>query len=282
MQIRNHCLEVLFGKINHMAKLPIVTNVDFKTAEGLLKLQTASDIGHLQQCLKAYFEDAFKNPASLSSYTSFQEILNKKAKEANHLSIYDFDSDQRVGELVVTLAIASTINGIHGMKLIPGWQRPGQQTIMEKLFQKKSWDGFMYNAPTEGTDGAFPTFIEIKSTMVGPDEDVMSPNELMNSRLEKYKKHFQSSNTVCAVFIMPYTSPGNSLSFDFKDATEKLNEVVAAGVMGSVCLLSFPNNNNGDTVMTIHCYLVNKSPRFAKNGKIDRLVLGKIELAVLD
>lgn len=117
-----------------MAKIQILTNVNFKTSDGLLELQAATDIGHLQQRLKAYFEDEFKDPNSLSTYTGFQKILNRKAKDANHLSIYDFDSDQRVGELTATLAITATINSIHSMKLVPGWQRPGQQAIMEKIF----------------------------------------------------------------------------------------------------------------------------------------------------
>lgn len=263
-----------------MTKTPILTNVNFKTSDGLLKLQGATDIGHLQQRLTAYFEDEFKDPNTLSTYTDFQKVLNRKAKDANHLSIYDFDSDQRVGELVATLAITATINRIHHMKLVPGWQRPGQQAIMESVFGKKSWDGFMYENPKDGTDEAFPTFVEVKSTMVGPNEDVMNPNELMNSRLEQYEEHFQSPDTVCAVFIMPYTQPGQPLQFYFKDATNKLNEVVATGAMGSVCLLSFPSNGDGSTVMTVHCYLVNKSPKFGVNGKIDNVELGKLEFAV--
>ncbi len=263
-----------------MAKIPILTNVNFKTSDGLIELQAATDIGHLQQRLIAYFEDEFKDPNALSTYTGFQKILNRRAKDANHLSVYDFDSDQRVGELSATLAITATINHIHSMKLVPGWQRPGQQAIMEKVFGKKSWDGFMYENPKDGTDEAFPTFVEVKSTMVDPNEDVMNPNGLMNSRLEQYKKHFQSPDTICTVFIMPYTQPGQPLQFDFKDATEKLNEVVAVGAMGSVCLLSFPSNKSGKTVMTVHCYLVNKNPKFGANGKIDHVELGKIELAV--
>lgn len=262
-----------------MAKKPIVTNVNFKTNEGLLKLQAASDIGHLQQRLKAYFEDEFKNPGSLSSYLNFQRTFNRKATEINDLSIYDFDSDQRVGELVATLAIASTINRIHHMELNPGWQRPGQQVVMEKVFGKKSWDGFVYETPNDGTDEAFPTFIEIKSTMVGPSEDAMNPNGLMNSRLQQYKEHFQSPDTICSIFIMPYLSSGGQLQFDFKEANDKLNEVVASGATGSICLLSFPSNKSGQTVMTIHCYLVNKNPKFAENGNIDNVELGKLELA---
>ncbi len=260
-------------------KLPIMANVTFKTPHGLLQLQGAPDIGHFNQRLKAYFEDEFKNPDALSSYSNFQKILNKKAKEVSHLRIYDFEAEQRVGELVVVSAIAATLNHIHGMALIPGWQRSGQQVIMEQEFGKKSWDGFVYETPTDGTDKAFPNFVEVKSTMVNPSEDVMSPNELMNSRLEQYRKHFQSSDTICAIFIMPYTAPGERLRFDLKDATEKLNNVVADGAMGSICLLSFPTNESGQTVMTIHCYLVNKNPKLGKNGKIDNVSLGKLELA---
>jgi hypothetical protein len=216
-----------------------------------------------------------KKSESLSSYENFQKILNRKAKVAKHLSIYDFDADQRVGELVATLAIASTINRLHNMELLPGWQKPDQQEVMEKVFGKKSWDGFVYENPKDGSSEAFPTFIEIKSTMVGPNEDVLNPNELMSSRLERYKKHFQSPDTICAIFIMPYTSPGEKLQFDLKDATEKLNEVVAEGAMGSVCLLSFPQGKDGKTIMTIHCCLINKNPKY--DGKdVD---LGKLELA---
>ena len=261
-------------------KVPIMANVTFKTPHGLLELQSAPDIGHFNQRLKAYFEDEFKKPGALSSYSNFQKILNKKAKEIAHLNVYNFEAEQRVGELVVVSAISSTLNRIHGMALVPGWQKPGQQGVMEQEFGKKSWDGFMYESPTDGTDEAFPTFVEVKSTMVGPNEDAMSPNELMNSRLEQYRKHFQSSDTICAIFIMPYTAAGKQLKFNLKDANEKLNEVVAEGAMGSVCLLSFPTNESGQTVMTVHCYLVNKSPKLGANGKIDNVDLGKLELAV--
>jgi len=264
-----------------MEKIQVLSNVNFMTDVGTIQLQAASDVGHLQQRLKAYFEDEFKNPDAFSNYESFQKILNRKASVANHLSIYDFDPDQRVGELVVTLAITATINRIHHMRLIPGWQRPGQYGIMEKMFQKKSWDGFMYEIPNDGTDKAFPTFVEVKSTMVGPDEDVSNPNKLMNSRLAKYKKHFQSSDTICSVFIMPYIAIGEALQFDFKNATDKLNQTLAEGAMGSICLLSFPIDENGKTIMTVHCYLVNKNPKLGANGKIDNVELGKLELAVL-
>ena len=261
-----------------MAKLPILTNVNFQTDEGILQLQSVPDIGHFIQRLTAYFEDEFKNPNALSTYAEFQKIINRKANTINHLSIYDFDPDQRVGELVAIVAIASTVNRLHDMTLVPGWQKPRQQEILEKLFGKKSWDGFMYENPMDGTDEAFPTFVEVKSTMVNPNEDVMNPNDLMNSRLEQYKEHFQSPDTICAVFIMPYTSNG-SLLFDLKVATEKLNEVVAPGAMGSLCLLSFPNDEQGKTVMTVHCHLVNKNPKYGANGKIDSVDLGKLELA---
>lgn len=263
-----------------MTDIKILTNVNFKTSEGILELQAATDIGHLQQRLIAYFEDEFHKTSSLSSYESFQKIINRKAKDISHLSIYDFDSDQRVGELVATLSIASTINHIHSMKLFPGWQRPAQHDVMEKVFGKKSWDGFMYENPMDGTDEAFPTFVEVKSTMIDPNEVVLTPNQLLNSRLNKYKKHFQSSDTVCAVFIMPYSPPGSRLQFDFKEATERLNEVVAAGAMGSFCLLSFPSNESGKSVMTVHCNLVNKNPKLASNGNHENIKLGKMELAV--
>jgi len=116
--------------------------------------------------------------------------------------------------------------------------------------------------------------------MIGPDEDVMSPNKLMNSRLEQYREHFQSPDTICAIFIMPYTSPDRRLQFDLKNAREKLSEVVADGAMGSVCLLSFPSDESGQTVMTVNCYLVSKNPQFAKNGNIENVDLGKLELAI--
>ncbi len=62
--------------------------------------------------------------------------------------------------------------------------------------------------------------------------------------------------------------------------SEKLNEVVATGAMGSLCLLSFPYNESGKTVMTVHCYLANKNPKLGANGMIDNVELGKLELAI--
>jgi hypothetical protein len=41
-------------------KKPITNNVNFITQNGLLELQAANDIGHLQQRLGAYFEEEFK------------------------------------------------------------------------------------------------------------------------------------------------------------------------------------------------------------------------------
>jgi hypothetical protein len=263
-------------------RLPVVNDIIGKTPFGELLLQSAPDIGHLQQRLSAYFVREFSSPRTLSETIAFQRVINRKAKDVPELNIYNFDADQRISELVVTVLIAATLNGINGMSVIPGWQKAGQKLTMKSFTDKESWDGLIYENPTDGSDVANPMFIEVKSTMVGPDEDVTTPNVLLKNRLEKYKKHFQSPGSMCAVFIMPYTVTGTRLSFDFKDATEILNDVVGEDAMGCVCLLSLPNNKDGKTVVTTHCYLVDKRPVTEVNGNIKNINLGKMTFGTLN
>lgn len=262
-------------------KLKIVNNIRGKTPYGELLLQSAPDIGHLQQRLSAYFTREFSLPGALSQTSIFQRVLNRKASDIPELDIYEFDPDQRISELVVTVLFASTLNNMHGMQVIPGWQKAGQKEVMEKFTQKQSWDGFIYENPSDGSDLANPMFIEVKSTMVNPSEDAVTPNELLNSRLEKYREFFQSPGSMCAVLILPYTPSGRELNFDFKDATEMLNDVVADDALGCICLLSLPSNKEGNTVVTMHCYLVNKKIVYGDNGKIKKVNLGKMTFGVI-
>lgn len=262
-------------------KPKIFIDIKGKTPHGDLLLQSAPDIGHLQKRLSAYFEREFRNPSVFSNTSMFQRVINKKACDIPELSIYSFDPDQRVSELAVTLIIAATLNGINRLKTIPGWQRAGQKQIMEQFTGKKSWDGLLYEKPANDKQPVNPMFIEIKSTMVDPTEESLTPNKLLESRLEKYKEFFQSPGSLCAVFIMPYTPAGQQLSFDLKSATEQLNEIVSEEALGCVCLLSFPSKANGEVEVTLHCYIVNKNPILAEDGNIQHINLGKMVLGTI-
>jgi hypothetical protein len=67
-------------------------------------------------------------------------------------------------------------------------------------------------------------------------------------------------------------APGQKLTFDFKDATVELNKVVAVGAMGCVCLLSFPSNKDGKTVMTFTAIWSTKVPSTATMEKSTMLI----------
>jgi len=260
---------------------PIVNDIIGKTPYGELLLQSAPDSGHLQQRLKAYLVRELASPNALSQTILFQRVINRKANEVPELDIYKFDPDQRISELLVTVLIASTLNKMNGTRVIPGWQKPGQKVTMNKFTSKESWDGLIYENPVNGSDVVNPMFIEVKSTMIGPSEDAATPNELLNRRLEKYREHFQSPGSICAVFILPYTATGRQLSLDFKDASEMLNDVVANDALGSVCLMSLPSNKDGKTVVTMHCYLVDKKLVKGINGNIKNIDLGMMTFGVL-
>ncbi|HUC20398.1 MAG TPA: hypothetical protein VMR98_02805, partial [Candidatus Polarisedimenticolaceae bacterium] len=148
--------------------------------------------------------------------------------------------------------------------------------------EKESWDGFMYENPKNESVPVVPIPIEIKSTMIDPNsETVLNPNQLLNDRLPGLEDYFQAEGSICALFIPPYTSEGEALTFDLKDATDSINKVVANGAMGSVCLLSFPENKKGETVIKMHCHFVSKNPVLASNGKIDHVNLTKMEFGTI-
>lgn len=209
---------------------------------------------------------------ALNDTATFQGILNKRANTVPELNDYKFEDNQRVGELAVVLMLSRTINKLYERSFVPAWQLSGQEAVMEAFTGKKSWDGFVYE-PGDPSTPVTPVPVEVKSTMVHPTKTVITdPDQLLKDGLPRFKKHFQSEGSLCVVFVMPYTSkPG--LSFDLKDATMNMNGVVADDAASFVCLLSFPENEAGDTVITMHCYHVDKEPDMAANGKIEHATL---------
>lgn len=266
---------------NNQPKTPIV-NITGKTPFGDLLLQSAPDMGLLQRQLKMYFENSIKSQNSTWDAKELQEILNRPANRVPELKMFEFEPNQRVYEVALVLLIARSVNGAEDRSFIPAWQRPGQSSVMKEFTEKESWDGFIYENPDDDSVSVATIPIEIKSTMINPLKDtVLSPNQLLSDRLPGLKDYFQAEGSICALFIPPYTATGESLSFDLKDATLNINEVVAYEAMGCVCLLAFPKNKKGETVITLYCHFVSKNPILASNGNIEHVDIAKMEFGII-
>lgn len=261
---------------------PSIVNITGKTKFGDILLQSSPNVGLLQNQLRTYFENAIKTEDGLSETKKLQKILNTPANKIPELNMYKFEANQRVYELAMLLLIARSINHLHNRAFIPAWQLPLQDTVMKSFTEKESWDGFIYENPVDVSKPVATVPIEIKSTMIHPHKDtVHNPNQLLGDKLPKFKDYFQAEGSICALLVLPYSSDGERLSFDLKEATDNINRVVAYGAMGCVCLLSFPTNEKGDTVVTMHCHFVSKNPLLASNGKIDHVNLTKMEFGTI-
>lgn len=248
-----------------------IVNITGKTAFGDLMLQSAPHTALLHRQLRLYFERALNTKGALDNVSILQRALNIPANKVPELNMYIFEGNQRVYELALTLLVSRTVNELYGRTFIPAWQRPKQEDVMKAFTSKESWDGFMYENPDSLTAPVTTIPIEIKSTMIHPTKSIVSdPNQLLKDSLPQFKKYFQSEGSVCVVFVMPYSSKPN-LRFDLKKATIEMNKTVDYGAIGSLCLLSLPRNDDGDTVITMNCCFVSKDPRLADSGNIDHV-----------
>lgn len=258
---------------------PSIINIIGKTPVGEVLLQSAPHTTLLHEQLRIYFERTLGDKNTLSNTAAFQGALNTPANKVPELNMYEFEANQRVYEVAIVLMVSRTINKLYDRTFIPAWQRPKQGEIMKAFMEKSSWDGFIYEEPVDVSAAPNVSIvpIEIKSTMIHPTRSaVQNPDQLLRDSLPQYKEHFQEEGSICTVFVMPYTSEPGGLSFNLKAATVEMNKVVGDAALGSLCLLSFPKNEEGTTEITMHCYIVSKKPKLASNGKVSHAELTKM------
>lgn len=245
------------------------------TPVGTLRLQAEPNVAFLHDQLSRYFQRTILRDAkALYDVPALQKFLNVPANTIDELIMYSFEDNQRVSEVATVLAISHSINRLRQTSFIPVWQLPGQGSIMQKFSDKGSWDGLILEISSDQSLAVSPIPIEIKSLMVNPNDKLISPNQQLRDRLPKYKKHFQKEGSVCALLIMPYT-PDKELRFNFKEATEDINEIIGDEVLGCACLLSFPKNAEGRQIMRMNCWILDKKPKVV-NGKIHKVTLVEV------
>lgn len=260
---------------------------------GTVLLQTAYDAEFLKDRLIDYLVRALEELSDSSDILAIQKILHVQAnkvpelmlKKTNGDDVYDFESNQRIDELVALIAINGSTNQRNKHRdldivLVPAWQRPKQGTVMKEFSSKESWDGFMHEFVRLGTEdpsmNVFVMPVEIKSLMMNPHkEKYANLNELLDKKMPKFSKHFQSEGSVCAVLVLPYVmDPSQTrLPFDLKQATDTLNKHVAPGAIGCLLFLNLNDNGDGTTAISVKCYFVSKNPQLGTNGKIDNVDL---------
>lgn len=258
---------------------------------GTALLQTAYDTTFLKNCLIDYLVRSFEDLHDPLDILAVQKILHTQAikvpelmlENSNGDSIYDFEPNQRVDELIALLSINASTNQMNRNRgedivLVPAWQRPNQSTTIGKFSGKESWDGFMHEfVPLGAEDPSINVFVmpvEIKSLMVNPTkEKYENLNDLLDKKCTKFSKHFQSEGSVCAVVVLPYVMDvaQTSLPFDLKKASETINQYVTQGAIGCLLFFSLEYEADNRVAIIVKCHFVSKKPRVAPNGKIDNV-----------
>ncbi|MCA9332200.1 hypothetical protein KC968_04685 [Candidatus Saccharibacteria bacterium] len=258
---------------------------------GTALLQTAYDATFLKNRLIDYLVRSLEELPNPTDILAIQKVLHVQAKKVPELmmknsdgeNVYDFESNQRVDELIALLAINGSTNQMNrnrgeNIVLVPAWQRPNQHETMKKFNGKESWDGFMHEFVPLGTEdpsmNVFVMPVEIKSLMINPHkENFANLNELLDKKTPDFSKHFQSEGSVCAVVVLPYVMDPmqTKLSFDLKKATKTINKHVTPGAIGCLLFFSFNDSGDGTTAVTVKCHFVSKKPRLSPNGNIDNV-----------
>lgn len=275
----------------------VVVNVDGNLPGiGTALLQTAYDAGFLKQRLIDYLVRSLEELPDFTDILAIQKILHIQANKVPELmlknsdgeNVYDFESNQRIDELIVLLAINGSINQLNrnrgeNIVLVPAWQRPKQNAVMKKFNDKESWDGFMHEYVPLGTENpsmnVFVMPVEIKSLMINPfKENYANLNDLLDKKTPDFSKHFQSEGSICAVVVLPYVmDPSQTrLPFDLKKATETVNKHVTPGAIGCLLFFSLDDNGDGTTGVSVKCHFVSKKPRLGANGNIHNIDLYKL------
>ena len=227
---------------------------------------------------------------------SWQKILGTRAvdvpalqiKNTDESLVYDFEPNQRVGELLALLVMAATINTLNSSRklvLLPAWQRPKQGDAMKQFNGKDSWDGFMFDAAVykskQSTPGTQLMPIEIKSLMINPHKESFSSlNDLLDTKMTNFSKHFQEEGSICAVVVFPYVFDPKStnITFDLKNATQTVNKHVTPKAVGHLLFFDMTDNGDGKTELSIKSHIVSKNPILAENGNIENVTLYKMKL----
>jgi len=251
-----------------------ILNLIANTSKGKINLQAALDVKHLYQLIKSYFEEELLVDTDKLTDARLQRVLNKKAKNVSSLNKLTFDDDVRVIELAVLIGVLETLHRLGGLSkdyaFLPAWQLPKQQSIMKAFSSKESWDGFIVGKPKNRAGAWIQIPIELKSLMTQPQKSIgANPNDQLNERLKKFKKHFQHEGSINCVLVMPYTSE-KKLGIDLKAATDDLRASVSSKASSFVCFLTFPYDQGGRLAMSILFALVSQSPSFMSADNKDK------------
>lgn len=283
---------------NLLQKRIIVVNVNANLPGiGFADLQTAYDASFLKQCLVEYLVRSFDELSVKTDLLSIQKILHIRANKVPELmmknskgnNVYDFESNQRVDELIALLTINASINQMHKNRgddlfLVSAWQRPNQGDAIGKFSGKESWDGFLHQSVPLGTEdistNVFVMPVEIKSLMVNPKkEKYKNLNELLVKKCTKFSKHFQSEGSICAVVVLPFVMDPSQkeLKFNLRKATETINENVSKDAIACLVFFTLENDEEGKTNIFTQCYFVSKNPRLGSNGNIENAELYRLK-----
>lgn len=265
---------------------PVINIVGKVPGKQDILMQSAPGIKTLKGLITDYLVREMRAATSISDIEIIQKIFGKYASKVPELSLYNFESNQRVDELLATLMIAESTNKLSGAHLIPAWQQPKQDDAMEAFTGKKSWDGFIYeHVPFDKYKsgiGVTPMPIEVKSLKIHPHKEKFSDlNDLLNKKVPKFAKHFQKEGSIGAVVVFPLSNgtKEGALHFDLKEATQTMNKYVANGVVGSLLFIDILTDEEDHVNLGIKCMFVSKNPNFAANGNIDEVKLYEMRLA---
>lgn len=266
---------------------PPIINIDGKVAgKRDIAMQSAPDFKMLKTLITNYLVREMRAAKSISDIEIVQKIFGKYAAKVPELQSYDFETNQRVDELLATIMIAESTNTLSGMNMIPAWQRPNQDDAMEEFTGKKSWDGFIYEhvpmAQYKNGMTAMPVPIEVKSLKIHPHKEAFNDlNDLLAKKLPKFSKHFQKEATIAAVVVFPLNNgtETGALQFDLKEATLEMNKYVANNVVGCLLFVDLLTDDEDYVNLGIKCTFVSKNPNFADNGNIHNVKMFESKLA---
>lgn len=266
---------------------PPIINIDGKVpGKRDIAMQSAPDFKMLKTLIANYLVREMRAAKSIGDIEIVQKIFGKYAAKVPELQPYDFETNQRVDELLATIMIAESTNALSGMNMIPAWQRPNQDNAMEEFTGKKSWDGFIYEhvpmAQYKNGMTAMPVPIEVKSLKIHPYKEAFSDlNDLLMKKLPKFSKHFQKEATIASVVVFPLNNgtETGALQFDLKEATLEMNKYVANNVVGCLLFVDLLTDDEDYVNLGIKCTFVSKNPNFADNGNIHNVKMFESKLA---
>jgi hypothetical protein len=268
-----------------MSKVPMVINITGKVpgTEDSHELQSIYPLNPFILSLGDYLARSLQGHGPIT-IEYFQEVINKRACDADELTALSFEPNQRIGELIALASFTAAVNKINEQHksgdtdFMPAWQKPGQNESIEKFTGKGSWDGFIYkHVPLGKEDPALEvvmTGVEVKSLMINPKTEFNNLNTLLGERMSQFSKHFQIEGSIGVVLVPPYSrGPNAKISFDLKQATDDVNK----GADKVTCALVFIRNETKDDATTISTltYFVSKNPKIV-NDNIDRVEMVRV------